>query len=1048
MPLKFSIVSPSFNQRAFVEQTLDSIAQQRHRNREHIIFDGGSTDGTLEVLRGYAQHGAGVTLEIGKDTGQANAINLGFARATGDVLAWLNTDDAYVDADVLSDVAAVFESKPDVDVVYGRGQFVAPDGRLLRDAYINTEAELLRWRFIHSVGILQPALFMRRSVFERFGPLDESLQCAFDYEYWVRIADGGVRFHFLDRFLARAIFHESAKTSALRHRQLTESVDVVRKYYGFAPYEWIDRLVAQETQNADGILKRGSAGSLWPAHRRKVLARFRDLNDSRASVRALLSLQRRADVQKSLSAASDSGLCRVDRLVVTTFDEQYFAQGLTLIAGVHALSGAAHPIVVFDLGLSTPQRTVLESLENVFVVDYPAAFKKFYPEYLSPKSYAYKCGAMWWVPQAFPSARLVLWIDAGVRPQQSLQPLFELLEREEVFFVDHDDKPNWPFYNVSFTHEAAAAAMAATAKELLAPHLCSCLMGFCVGGRFQALFDDAYRYSQQSATIVWSKHPPREETIQPDWRARGGSTRRALRRTWLSRSDARYSTLAATFGFFGHRQDQSIFSILAARFGARISSATRYCYADDQSSLASKLNWQSGGASGEVRSTMLGTRKSGRGAMTLHHRGTLIGYDGLQFAGPRKEAVIVMGNGPSLKGFDFARLGRFDVIGMNAAYRFWDEIGWYPTHFACLDKVLGLSHKDAIRRLIGNARKYGIRMFLLRENLIRELGDVRAEVPVLDFDALRQGYRLFRAMPVTTGSHATLWAAALGYKHIYLMGVDCNYVEQIGGVERKEGTVLQVADEIAHNPNYFFDGYQRKGDRYNVPNPEPALHLNSWRAAGTVLDAEGIAVVNANLQSKVDAFDFCEFDDIEFADSPKVRPVEQVLGTPKARIAIPEPPKPSYARRLLGGRLGVLRAMFARDSLPLDGFEFVEELCAGDVEFADGTYRISGHAGQSHVALVFRHRVRRGESIRACLKVRVDRPCRLVLSLLRHGSEPCEGRKREFDLGMGEAELQVRSRFWSEHAAIRLQIGLKGEAPSAAIAVLDTQFSASRRLFE
>ena len=133
----------------------------------------------------------------------------------------------------------------------------------------------------------------------------------------------------------------------------------------------------------------------------------------------------------------------------------------------------------------------------------------------------------------------------------------------------------------------------------------------------------------------------------------------------------------------------------------------------------------------------------------------------------RLEAVV-LGNGPSLRGFDFGRLSRFDVFGMNSAYRYWYEIGWFPQYYSCLDHVVGASHRDAITDLIRDSDQIGIRAFLLRQPLIEELGKDGASPKVFNFDLLRPGFESWIPGPMTTGSHTCAWASILGYKEIYL----------------------------------------------------------------------------------------------------------------------------------------------------------------------------------------------------------------------------------------------------------------------------------------
>lgn len=214
--------------------------------------------------------------------------------------------------------------------------------------------------------------------------------------------------------------------------------------------------------------------------------------------------------------------------------------------------------------------------------------------------------------------------------------------------------------------------------------------------------------------------------------------------------------------------------------------------------------------------------------------------------------AFLLGNGPSLKDVSLPDLSNFITIGMNAAYRYWREIDWYPSHYACLDTVVGLSHKEEIAALIEEGR---IGSFLLRDNLIEAIGEIGTSAKVINFDALRARKPLLDPKTVTTGSHAALWAASLGCDQIIMLGIDGNYQELVEGAERGDGIELEIVEE-GDNPNYFFDGYQQKGDRYNVPNPRPGLHVEAWGMAGLKLASTDVQVFNANARSEVRYFPF------------------------------------------------------------------------------------------------------------------------------------------------------------------------------------------------
>jgi FkbM family methyltransferase len=285
------------------------------------------------------------------------------------------------------------------------------------------------------------------------------------------------------------------------------------------------------------------------------------------------------------------------------------------------------------------------------------------------------------------------------------------------------------------------------------------------------------------------------------------------------------------------------------------------------------------------------------------------------------QELVVMGNGPSLKGFDFRLLKPFDVIGMNAAYRFWDRINWYPRYYACLDTVVGLSHQNEIERLVAQSEDNGIELFLLRDNLIRNSSMLAEHHKAINFDELRECTALLSDESVTTGSHAALFGVYLGYRRLYLLGIDCNYVEKIEGAERVEGRLLEKSSHTleireipAENPNYFFDDYQRMGDRFNIPNPGRALHTDAWRGASVLMRAEGAKVLNANLKSKVDAFDFCEFEAASPCRTPTIIARETVLGQ------IEEWPAPVLTGIHLGGMLRAPHEPGARAQFDETGF--------------------------------------------------------------------------------------------------------------------------------
>lgn len=220
----------------------------------------------------------------------------------------------------------------------------------------------------------------------------------------------------------------------------------------------------------------------------------------------------------------------------------------------------------------------------------------------------------------------------------------------------------------------------------------------------------------------------------------------------------------------------------------------------------------------------------------------------------KKRSAVILGSGPSLKGFDFKNFQDFDVFGMNSAYRYWEQIGWYPKYYSCLDSVVGADHKDAIEDMIERSQDLGIEFFLLRGDLISYLSPKQNADRIINFDLLKNDHPSLACEPITTGSHTMAWATILGYDKIFLLGIDCNYKEFVPGAKRVVGNVLQIEEED-ENPNYFFEGYQKKGDKYNIPNPSRGLHTKSWGHVRKLIP-DNVSIINANPRSALSFFPF------------------------------------------------------------------------------------------------------------------------------------------------------------------------------------------------
>jgi glycosyltransferase involved in cell wall biosynthesis len=218
-----SIVTPSFNQARFLEATIQSVLAQDYPNLEYIVVDGGSKDGSVEILRRYESRLAYWCSE--PDTGQTEAVNKGFARARGQVQAWLNSDDVYRPGAVAQAVEFLV-SHPEVGMVYGQADYIDASGATIgRFPAAPTDLRRLRRGYVH---IPQQAAFFRASLWRLVAPLDPSFYFAMDYDLWVRIASLSPIRH-VPRVWAGFRLHDDAKTLAAAARCWPEMWRVHRR---------------------------------------------------------------------------------------------------------------------------------------------------------------------------------------------------------------------------------------------------------------------------------------------------------------------------------------------------------------------------------------------------------------------------------------------------------------------------------------------------------------------------------------------------------------------------------------------------------------------------------------------------------------------------------------------------------------------------------------------------------------------------------------------------------------------------------------------------
>lgn len=248
---KISVITPTFNQGAFIEKTINSVLSQNYPNLEFIIIDGGSTDNTVEIIKKYEQH---LTYWVSEpDRGQSHAINKGMALATGDLLTWLNSDDWFTSG-ALQKFADVFSQYPDAGIIAGAGQIVDQTGKIIyyKEPTDPITLETL-YDWLDGGNFSQPSSIFTKEAWIRCGPLDESEHIAMDLDLWLKIARAGFQFIHLKELLSEALSHPDAKTTAFESLMRLECLMVIAKHGGTAA---LKTEILKMSQRIDNLTRR------------------------------------------------------------------------------------------------------------------------------------------------------------------------------------------------------------------------------------------------------------------------------------------------------------------------------------------------------------------------------------------------------------------------------------------------------------------------------------------------------------------------------------------------------------------------------------------------------------------------------------------------------------------------------------------------------------------------------------------------------------------------------------------------------------------------
>jgi glycosyltransferase involved in cell wall biosynthesis len=262
-----TVTTPSYNQGEFIEETIVSVlSQQGDFAIEYLIMDGGSTDNSVDIIKKYedllrcgkwplACRGITYRWSSGKDKGQADAVNKGFALATGEILGWLNSDDTYLPG-AFQRVADHFRTHPGCALLYGNAYYTDKKGAVT-EPYL-TEPFSLR-RLADYCFICQPSAFIRATALTEVGEVNINLHTCMDYDLWIRL---GKKFEadiaFIEEYLATSRMYEENKTVSLREKVYEEGMATVERHFGYVGYWWFDGFI-------DDIIFGIYLKSKWPS---------------------------------------------------------------------------------------------------------------------------------------------------------------------------------------------------------------------------------------------------------------------------------------------------------------------------------------------------------------------------------------------------------------------------------------------------------------------------------------------------------------------------------------------------------------------------------------------------------------------------------------------------------------------------------------------------------------------------------------------------------------------------------------------------------------
>jgi hypothetical protein len=288
-----SILMPLLNQACFLREALDSILAQSHSDLELIVIDGASTDGSLGILRDYAERDSRIRWSSAPDSGPAEAVNKAARQARGEVIGWLNSDDLY-EPSAIEQALGYLRAHPDAMMVYGQAEVIDAEKRFLGKFPTKPPSTPID-AFVDGCFICQPTVFMRRSAWIDSGELIETLQTSFDLDLWLRVfKQHQVRIGFIDRIQAYSRRHEATITSRNRRKVATEALMILKRHLDVTPIHWM-------LTHVEEIMEKHPDGSGESLHEK--IASLMEEASTLMKEKDFLELQRRVAADRRIALA-------------------------------------------------------------------------------------------------------------------------------------------------------------------------------------------------------------------------------------------------------------------------------------------------------------------------------------------------------------------------------------------------------------------------------------------------------------------------------------------------------------------------------------------------------------------------------------------------------------------------------------------------------------------------------------------------------------------------------------------------------------------------